>query len=519
MHDDEDLTSGDDLTDLSPQAILASLSNASSEGQAGASESHLDASEDSGADSGARAESPATDAGERAADLAAEARAREIYSEILGRNPEHDFDPTIDRVASLMELLGDPQDSVRAIHITGTNGKTSTARMIETLLHEMGLRTGRFTSPHLHTVRERISIDTQPISAARFVEIWDDVAPYVHIVDSSLQDKGQSRLSFFEVLTALAYAAFADAPVDVAVIEVGMGGEWDSTNVVDADVAVFTPIAKDHDTWLGTTLEEIAGVKAGIIKSTETGQVVISARQDDAVEQILAERANGSRARILAEGYDLEIADRQVAVGGQLIALRTPAATYADIFLPLFGAHQAENALLALAAVEALLGGRTLPGEVVEAGFAAVTSPGRLELVRSSPAVLVDAAHNPAAARALVAAIDDSFTFSRLIGVIGVMADKDADGIFAELEGILDEVVITQSTSMRSMDPVDLAEIAQDTFDPEDVHLADSLPDAIALAVDRAEQGQVDDIAAGTGVLVAGSVVLAAEVRALFGHR
>lgn len=452
------------------------------------------------------------------AETAAEAEARQIYAEILGRSPEHDFDPTIDRVADLMELLGDPQHAFRSIHLTGTNGKTSTARMIESLLAELGLRTGRFTSPHLHTVRERISIDNAPITAARFVEVWRDIEPYVQMIDTQLHDKGESRLSFFEVLTGLAYAAFADAPVEVAIIEVGMGGEWDSTNVVNSDVAVVTPISRDHETWLGSTLEEIAGLKSGIIKPADPAQVVITAVQPEEVEPILAVKAEAARARIVAQRYDMNVADRQVAVGGQLISLQTPAATYTEIFLPLLGGHQAQNALLALAAVEAFLGGGALPGDVVEAGFGSVTSPGRLELVRSSPTVIVDAAHNPAGMRALVGAIEETFNFSRIVAVVGVMADKDADGMFAEIEPLVDEVVITPLTSMRSMDPADLAEIARETFDPDDVHEAASLPDAITLATDLAEQGQADGIASGTGVIVAGSVLLAADVRALFGH-
>src|SRR5690625_2241392 len=267
--------------------------------------------------------------------------------------------------------------------------------MIESLLRELGLRTGRFTSPHLHTVRERIAIDGEPIPATRFVEVWRDIEPYVNMVDAELQDRGESRLSFFEVLTALAYAAFADTPVDVAVIEVGMGGEWDSTNVVDGDVAVFSPIARDHDKWLGSTLTEIAGIKAGIIKPMAAGQVVVTASQPEEVEPVIAAKAQAEGARVVAEGYDMAVADRQVAVGGQLLSLQTPAATYTEIFLPLLGAHQSQNALLALAAVEAFLGGGSLPGDVVEAGFGAVTSPARLELVRSSPTVIVDAAHNP----------------------------------------------------------------------------------------------------------------------------
>lgn len=459
---------------------------------------------------------PQTPAISDEAEAQAEAEAQTIYAQILNRTPEHDFDPTIGRVQMLMNLLGDPQHAFRAIHITGTNGKTSTARMAETLLHEMGLRTGRFTSPHLHTVRERITIDTEPITATRFVEVWKDIQPYVDMVDDHLRQKGQSQLSFFEVLTAFAYAAFADAPVDVAVIEVGMGGEWDSTNVVDADVAVFTTIARDHDRWLGSSVEEAAQIKSGIIKRLDRGQVVVTSTQQPAVESIIAERGSAQGARIVAEGYDLSVADRRVAVGGQLIALQTPAATYTDIFLPLFGQHQSSNALLALAAVEAFLGGGALSGDVVESGFADVTSPARLEVVRSSPTIVIDSAHNPAGAHALVEALEESFTFSRIVAVIGVMADKDADGIFAELEPYVDEVVITQSTSMRSMDPVDLADIARDSFDDDAVHVAPILADAIALAADLTEQGQEDGIASNTGVVVAGSVILAGEARALF---
>ncbi len=458
------------------------------------------------------------DAARAAAETAAEAEAKEIYASILGRAPEHDFDPTLDRVASLMDLLGNPQHSFRAIHLTGTNGKTSTARMISELLAELGVRVGRFTSPHLHSVRERIDIDGEPISAVRFVEVWRDIEPYVAMVDAQLAEAGQSRLSFFEVLTALAYAAFADTPVEVAVVEVGMGGSWDSTNVIDADVAVFTPIARDHERWLGHTLAEIAGVKAGIIKRIEgRSQVVVTAEQAEEVAPVLAEAAQAAGARVVAGGIDLEVADRRVAVGGQLIDLRTPAGLYTEIFLPLHGRHQAQNAALALAAVEGFLGGGTLDAGVVEAGFAAVTSPGRLEVVRSSPTVLVDGAHNPAAAVVLVDAIEEAFAFSRLVGVVGVMADKDAEALLAVLEPLLDEVVVTQAPTSRAMDAGDLAEVARDVFDEEVVHTAASLNDALSLAADLAEQGERDQIASRTGVLVTGSVLLAAAARAAFG--
>ncbi|MBZ2196034.1 bifunctional folylpolyglutamate synthase/dihydrofolate synthase [Ruania sp. N2-46] len=459
---------------------------------------------------------PKVSPAERAAEAAAEAEAKAIYSAILTRAPEHDIDPTIDRVAALVELLGDPQKSFRAIHLTGTNGKTSTSRMVERLLRELGLRTGRFTSPHLHTVRERIAIDGQPISAVRFVEVWRDIEPYVAMVDAQLEEKGQSRLSFFEVLAGFAFAAFADTPVDVAVVEVGLGGEWDSTNVVDGEVAVFTPISRDHERWLGHTITEIATVKSGIIKALDPAAIVVTAEQPEDAAVIIAGAAHARGARVVAQGYDIEVVNRTVAVGGQLIDLRGTGGLYTEIFLPLHGAHQAQNALLALVAVEQFTGGGALDGGVVEAAFADVDSPGRLEVVRRSPTVLVDAAHNPAGAQVLVDALGEAFAFHRLVGVVGIMADKDAEGILSVLEPALDEIVITRSSSMRSMDIDDLADIARDIFDEDRVHTAEHVGEAVALAADLTEQGDSDQIASGTGVLVAGSVILAAEARALF---
>ncbi|TNU77335.1 bifunctional folylpolyglutamate synthase/dihydrofolate synthase [Miniimonas arenae] len=470
------------------------------------------------------------DASRREEDRAIEARAREIYHEILRRTPEHDFDPTIDRVRRIVDLLGEPQRSFRAIHLTGTNGKTSTARMIDALLRELNLRTGRFTSPHLANVRERIAIDGEPISAEAWVRTWDDIAPYVGLVDDELVASGKygatGILSFFEVLTAMAFAAFADAPVDVAVLEVGMGGEWDSTNVVDAEVAVLTPIALDHERWLGHTVAEIAGVKSGIIKP---GATAVLARQSDEALAVVLDWAEAVGARVVVEVPDdvegeellltpgLAVLARSVAVGGQVVTLRGIGAVYEDVFVPLHGEHQAHNALLAVAAVEAFLGGVALPGEVVEAAFAGVTSPGRMELVRSSPTVLVDAAHNPAGARAAVATLEEAFAFERLVGVFGVMGDKDVEGILAELEPVLDEIVVTHSSSVRSMELEDLAELARDVFGEDRVHVADRLSDALTLAAELAES-EAMGVGTGAGVIALGSVVLAAEVRALFGR-
>ena len=445
-------------------------------------------------------------------DAQALAEAERIYHQILARAPEHDFDPTIDRVKRTVDLLGNPQHAYRVVHLTGTNGKSSTSRMVERLLREHGLRTGRFTSPHLSNVRERIAIDGEPLTPKAFVAAWHDVAPYVEMVDVELAAAGQSQLSFFEVLTVMAFAAFADAPVDVAVLAAGMGGEWDSTNVADAQVAIVTPVAMDHERWLGHDLVSIAEVKAGIIKD---GTTVVSAVQDEDVESVFMAAAARHGSRLVREGVDIEVVDRKVAVGGQLIALRALGGLYTEIFLPMHGAHQAHNALLALVAGEALLtGGAALDPGAVELAFADVDSPGRLELVRTSPAVLVDVAHNPAGAVALVDAVDEAFSLRRVVGVVGMLDDKDADGFLSVLEPHLAEIVVTQSGSHRALAAHELAEIAEEVFGEDRVHVAERLDDAIARAVELAEQ----DDSLGAGVLVTGSITVVAEARTLFGR-
>ncbi len=431
-----------------------------------------------------------------------------VYTDILTRAPEHDVQPSLDRVRDVLELLDEPQRTYPVIHIAGTNGKTSTARIVERLLRERGLRTGRFTSPHLSNVRERIAIDGEPISPEAFLEVWADVAPYITMVDERSREAGGPRLSFFEVFTVMAYAAFADAPVDVAVVETGMGGRWDATNVADGTVEIITPVARDHERWLGHTLSEIAGEKAGIITP---GSTVVSAAQDDDVAAVLAEAAQAAGARVVVDGADMSVVDRQLAVGGQMLVLQTPAATYTDVFLPLHGEHQAHNALLAVTAVEVFFGGGSLSGEVVEHALAAVDSPGRLELVRTSPTVLIDAAHNPAGVEALRQGLEEAFSLNRLVGVVGVMSDKDAEGVLAGLEPMLTEVVVTRATTDRAHDVEDLAEIARDVFDEDRVHVADRLEDAIDLAAARAEYGGEP----GGAVLVTGSVILVGEARLL----
>ena len=439
------------------------------------------------------------------------ARLAEVEAQIMGRAPEHDLVPTLDRVAAVMELLGDPQRSFRVIHLTGTNGKTSTTRMIEALCREHGLRTGRFTSPHLHSMRERIAVDGEPVSADVLVQTWDEVAPIIDLVDARSAADGGPRMTFFEVLVVLAYAVFADAPVDVAVVEVGMGGRWDATNVADGDVAVVTPIDIDHTHFLGSTVEEIATEKAGIVKP---GAVLVTAAQDPAVAEILTERVEQVSASRYAADEHFGVVSREVALGGQLLGFRGLAGDYDEVFLPLHGEHQAANAALALVAVEAFLGGgeRRLDPDVVRSGFAAVTSPGRLEVVRRSPTILVDAAHNPHGAAALRDALADAFSFARLVGIVAIFADKDAGAMLELLEPALDHVVVTRNSSPRSMNVARLGEIAAGIFGADRVSVVPALPDAIEEAVTLAEADGL-----GGGVVATGSVVTAADVRLLLG--
>ena len=465
------------------------------------------------------------------ADLVAAARAvevsermRRIEAEILSRAPEHRIQPSLERVEAVLDLLGNPERSYRVVHVTGTNGKTSTVRMIERLLAATGMRTGRFTSPHLATIRERIALDGEPIGEEGFIAAWEDVAPCIRLVDERSQSAGGPRLSFFEVLTVMALAAFADHPVDVAVVEVGLGGTWDSTNVVPSDVEVITPVGRDHCAWLGDSLEEIAANKAGIIKD---GATLVTAAQPAAVQAVIAAAAAEHGVvwrRELDPEEDpgepgagvLRVVDRTPAVGGQMVVLATAAAVYEDVFVPLHGDYQARNALLALAAVEAVFGGRALPAKVVEDGFASVTSPGRLEVLRSSPTVLVDAGHNPHGVSALVGAVEEVFDFRHLVAVVGVMADKDAEGILSVLEPVTDAVVVVPIDSPRAMDVEDLADIAREVYGADRVVAAEDLAGGVERAVSLSEG--FDAPLTASGVLIVGSVVLAARARALFGR-
>ncbi|MFC5287462.1 bifunctional folylpolyglutamate synthase/dihydrofolate synthase [Actinokineospora guangxiensis] len=449
-----------------------------------------------------------------AADADVLAELVQVESELDTRWPETKIEPSLTRISALTHLLGDPQVTYPAIQIAGTNGKSSTTRMIDALLTRLGLRTGRFTSPHLQLVTERIGIDGAPIDPQRYVEVYRDVEPFLEMVDAN----SEVRITKFEALTAMAYAAFADAPVDVAVVETGLGGSWDATSIIIPKVAVVGPVGIDHVEYLGPDLLGIAAEKAGIIKA---GSVAILAEQDPGVARVLLERCAEVDATVARQGLEFGVEHRDVAVGGQMVSLQGLGGVYTDIFLPLHGAHQADNAARALAAVEVFFGAgadRMLDIEAVREAFATLVVPGRMERMRTAPSVFIDAAHNPHGAAALAAALDGEFDFRRLVGVVGVMADKDVAGILTALEPVFTDLVVTTNSSPRAMDPDLLAGLAIDIFGDERVVVAPRLDDAIEVAVGLAEEtDDPNEPVAGGGVVITGSVVTAGDARTLFG--
>jgi len=427
----------------------------------------------------------------------------EIEKKLLARWPETRIEPTLERIAALVDVLGSPQLTYPTIHIGGTNGKTTTSRMIDSLLFEMGLRTGRFTSPHLESYLERISINGQSIDPKDLIFSYNDIAAYLDLMDS----KFDHPISFFEAMTALAFAAFAEHPVDVGVIEVGMGGEWDATNVVDADVSVIMPINLDHTEYLGETLTEIAQTKSGIIK--QSGFVVL-AQQEPEAAKVLLKRAAEMGADVAREGVEYSVLKRSLAVGGQLLTIQGASDTYEDIFLPLHGKHQASNAAAALVAVEAFFGEQELDIEAVRAGFANVTSPGRCEVVHREPTIILDAAHNPHGAAAIAETVQSEFTFDEVIGVVAPMGDKDIHGILLELEQVMDSVIVTRNSSSRSSPVEKLEKIAIEIFGSDRVFSDESLEKALERAIKDTVRPLSED---SVGILVTGSVVTVGEAR------
>jgi dihydrofolate synthase/folylpolyglutamate synthase len=478
-------------------------------GPAGAALGYPGPDEDDGSDPDDAAAAPGTDSdAELDDDDLFEAQADEAYAEMLARTGEGDPQPRLDATRQVLELLGDPHHAYPIVHITGTNGKTSTSRIVESILRAHDLRVGLLTSPHLVRVNERMTIDGQPITNEAFARNWQDVRPYVDLVDARLAEAGSPALTFFEVLTVLAFASFADAPVDVAVIEVGMGGEWDSTNVADGQVAVFTPISLDHTRRLGGTVAEIARTKAGIIKPLAA--VVTAAQSPEAMAEL--ERAvELTESTVARQGDAFELLSTTVAVGGQVISVRGLASTYRDLFLPLFGDHQAQNAAVAIAAVESFLGGgeRPITGDVLAEGISTATSPGRLQIIGTEPTVLVDAAHNPDGARSLAAALGSYFTFDEVCVVLGVLEEKDARGIVQALAPVAARFHVTRSGSPRALEVDDLGDLVAEVAGDEGTYRFDDLAEALADAREWAEDG------VKRAVVVAGSITLVGEAIAI----
>ena len=434
-----------------------------------------------------------------------------VEQELLRRWPESRLEPSLERIAYLCDALGSPQLSYPTIHITGTNGKTTTSRMIDALLYQLGYRTGRFTSPHLESITERIAINGEPISPEGFVATFDDIALYLEMVDSRMSHP----LSFFEAICAMAFVAFAEYPIDVGVIEVGMGGEWDATNVVNGAVNVITPIGFDHMEYLGSTIEAIASTKSGIIKS---GSITVLAAQEMAAAKVLLERCIAMESAPIREGIEFSLTSREIALGGQMISIDGVNGKYRDIFLPLHGLHQAHNAAVALASVEAFIGEKTLDEEVVREAFALVKSPGRLEVVLRDPTVILDAAHNPHGMNSLRETLAHEFDFTHRIAVFAPMGDKDVDGMLELMKETFDTLIVTRNSSQRALDVDRLAEMARVQFDAARVITSSDLPAALETAIQRANERNLSE-ASSAAVVVTGSVVTVGEARLLMRRR
>lgn len=438
-----------------------------------------------------------------------QARVDAIEAALLARWPENRIAPTLDRIQALVDALGSPQLSYPTIHVAGTNGKTTTSRMIDSLLFSMGLRTGRFTSPHLETYRERIAINGEPIDPKELIFAYNDIAAYFDFIDSRFDNP----ISFFEAVTALAFAAFAEHPIDIGIIEVGMGGEWDATNVVKADVSVITPIGLDHMEYLGNTLTEIASTKAGIIK--EGGFAVLSQQEPEVAVELLRKAAEVG-AEVAREGIEYSVISRAVAIGGQLVTIQGLKGVYDDIFIPLHGKHQASNAAAALVAVEVFFGENELDIDAVREGFAQVRSPGRCEVIHRDPTIILDAAHNPHGSIALYHTLDSEFTFDEVIGVVAVMGDKDARGILVNFEKFMDSIIVTKNSSHRAMEVSDLEQLAIEIFGADRVNSSPDLEAALEKALKDSARPLSDE---SLGIVVTGSVVTVGEARSYINNK
>lgn len=426
-----------------------------------------------------------------------------VLAKLMLRIPENKIRPRLEPTRRAVELLGDPQRAYRVIHVTGTNGKTSTTRFIERILREHGLRTGRFTSPHLVRLNERMALDGEPVSDEQLMSVYSDIEPILEFVDQELAEKGESPLTFFEALAVLGFAVFADAPVDVLVLEVGMGGAWDSTNVADGDVAVFTPIGLDHMDRLGNTIEEISETKSGIIKP---GSLVVSSAQEPSALSVLEKVSGQISEGLKIEGRDFRVTEYVATPTGQSISISGLAGDYGPYAAPVFGVHQGQNLAVAVAAVEAFLGGGKLQiaDDVLRSAISDVSSPGRLQLIKTEPALLLDGAHNPAGSQILANALRAEFSDKPLVGLVAVLADKDVAGLISNLAGVFESAVITQSSSPRSMATAELELVASQSLGQDVFGISD-----FRLALERAKL-RASEI--GGMVVVTGSITLVGDI-------
>ena len=420
-------------------------------------------------------------------------RFEQAVAQLDARQPEHMPKPDLDRMRALAALLDDPQLTYPTIHVTGTNGKTTTARMIAALACAHGLTTGLFTSPHLRSVTERFEICGEPIADQTFGDEFEHLSPFLRTVDERV-----GPVTYFEALAALGYLVFADAPVQLGVFEVGMGGTWDATNLIASDVAVICPIGLDHPE-LGSSLAEVAGEKAGIIKQ---GKVAVVRDQPPEALEVLEGRSEEQIATMLLEHREWGLEQRTAAVGGQALVVRGLHATYEDLLLPIHGEFAAHNAAAAIAAVEALLE-RELDHDAVRAALGSMTSPGRLEVVGRHPLVVLDGAHNPAAAEALAVALPETFAGDRLHVVMAVFADKDLDGIVKAIAPLADAGYAASTDSVRARPAAEIARALIGEGVPTETF------GSVAEALDAARKAaSEDDI-----VLVTGSLYTVADAR------
>ena len=432
-------------------------------------------------------------------------QAAEVEQRMLSRMPENKMRQRIEPTRRAVELLGDPQFAYRVVHITGTNGKTSTTRFIERILREHGLRTGRFLSPHLVKMNERMAIDGESISDERLVTVWNEIEPVLLLVDAELEAEGESALTFFEVLAVLGFAVFADAPVDVLILEVGIGGEWDSTNVANGDVAVFTPISLDHTDRLGNTLAEIATTKGGIIKP---GAFVVSSPQPEEAETVLAKKAHDVAETYRPYGQGWHLISSEAVAGGTKFSVQGLAGAYHDLFLPVHGSYQAENAALALVAAEAFLGGgeQRIMDDIVRASFADVASPGRLQVISKEPLIVLDAAHNEGGALSLATSIRETFGAPYVVGVVSILAEKSSIDVLKQLEPVISELIITQSSSPRAIEIGELEQTAISIFGADRVRTSANPWYALELAKEILPKS------GNSMIVVSGSITLVGDI-------